>query len=92
MRERERVEAFSNWTYLYVTKTYMNVAVSFVFVSPLLVSFPEPVKIPHWVRGKESAEMILPRAKSLAILGLGSSVGTPPEGKDHPLILLTGSL
>ncbi|MBT8396528.1 MAG: M20/M25/M40 family metallo-hydrolase [Gemmatimonadetes bacterium] len=40
----------------------------------------EPVMVPRWVRGRESVEMVLPRRESLAVLGLGGSVGTEPEG------------
>ena len=43
------------------------------------VRMPETT-VPHWVRGKESVTMLSPIERPLLMLGLGMSVGTPPEG------------
>jgi carboxypeptidase Q len=40
----------------------------------------EPVMVPRWVRGRESAELIAPRPANLPMLGLGGSIATPREG------------
>jgi len=39
-----------------------------------------PTKVPHWVRGAESARIVAPYEKALHMLGLGMSIGTAPGG------------
>jgi carboxypeptidase Q len=46
------------------------------------------VKVPHWVRGEESAEIVAPGRHALVMLGLGNSVGTPPEGLESELVIV----
>src|SRR5262249_28615640 len=39
-----------------------------------------PVKVPHWVRGAESARLVAPENRPLHMLGLGMSVAPPAGG------------
>ncbi len=48
----------------------------------------EPVMVPRWVRGRESAEIVLPARHAIAMLGLGDSIGTPNEGLEADVLVV----
>jgi len=49
----------------------------------------QPVMVPRWVRGRESAAIVSPTTQPLHMLGLGMSVGTPPEGITAPVVVVS---
>ncbi|MEO7987050.1 MAG: M28 family metallopeptidase [Gemmatimonadales bacterium] len=50
----------------------------------------EPVMVPRWVRGSESAQMVQPRVAPLRMLGLGGSIATPKTGITAPVLVVSG--
>ena len=48
----------------------------------------EPVMVPKWVRGRERADIVQPAHRALAMLGLGDSVGTSPEGVEAEVLVV----
>ena len=49
----------------------------------------EPVIVPRWTRGHESAEIVDPPGSPLAILGLGGTIATPPGGIEAEVLPVT---
>jgi hypothetical protein len=48
-----------------------------------------PVKVPHWVRGAESAEMLEPMRRKIFMLGLGGSPSTPAAGVEADVVAVS---
>ncbi len=48
----------------------------------------EPAMVPVWVRGVESAAIVRPVERPIAILALGGSSSTPPEGIEAPVVVV----
>ena len=49
----------------------------------------QKVMVPHWVRGRESLEIVNPRPRTIPMLGLGGSIATPPEGIEAELLVVS---
>ena len=48
----------------------------------------EAVMVPRWVRGNESAEIVDPPRHTVAMLGLGGSIATPPGGLEADVLVV----
>lgn len=48
----------------------------------------QPVDVPHWMRGRESARMMAPFPRDLEILSLGGSAGTPAGGVTGEVVVV----
>ena len=46
----------------------------------------EKVTVPHWVRGSESGEILVPYRQPVHLAALGGSIGTPEEGIEAEVI------
>lgn len=49
----------------------------------------EPVLVPVWKRGRESGAIVHPVSQPLALLGLGGTVPTPPEGIEAAIVVVS---
>ncbi len=49
----------------------------------------EKVMVPHWVRGAESAELLVPTRRPLSILGLGGTIGTRRAGVTADVVVVS---
>lgn len=49
----------------------------------------EPVRVPRWIRGYESAEITSPQRSPVAMLGLGGTVATPPGGLEAEVLVVS---
>ena len=49
----------------------------------------EPVRVPHWVRGAQSATLLAPIAREIPVLTLGGSVATPAGGVTAELLVVS---